>query len=238
MVRITRIILFMLCLMIGLPCYGEVSMVVLKFDDNTPYKTWNTAEVMEDLLISGLVDFPGIVLVERKYSKKALAIEQSFNGMSIKDINTLDDGVNKFDAIYDNVVGQASVQKTGDILNLESSQYLGKFYEADYLLHGTIDYLGTSESSFMSPIPKYDFSYKAPCLDAVVTIRIIRAQTGKVVWLLQERGSSKESLWKYRGVTIGSDELNNQLFVEALTKIDKKVLHKLEKDINIGELNL
>ena len=67
---------------------------------------------------------------------------------------------------------------------------------AKYLLHGSIDYLGTGESSFMLPFPKYDFSYKAPYLDAVVTIRLIKADTGEVVWLAQKRGASKESLWR------------------------------------------
>lgn len=90
----------------------------------------------------------------------------------------------------------------------------------------------------MLPFPKYDFSYKAPYLDAVVTIRLIKADTGEVVWLAQKRGASKESLWKYKGVAIGSDELNNQLFVEALEKIGKKVLKQIAEDIRLGKLKL
>lgn len=238
MKKIVSLCISIICFFLGTCCFANASMVVLKFDDNTPCESWKTADVIEELIISDLVDFPEIVLVERKENKETIAIESIFNGTDIRHNGILDHNNNEIDAIYDNVVGQVSVHRKGDVISLEKSQYLGKIHQAKYLMHGTIDYLGTSESSFMSPIPKYDFSYKAPCLDAVVTVRIIESQTGRVVWLCQERGSSKESLWKYRGVAIGSGELNSQLFVEALTKIDKKILKQLEDDLKTGSLKL
>ena len=238
MKKIVSLCISILVFFLGTCCFAKTSMVVLKFDDNTPYESWKTADVMEELIISDLVDFPSIMLVERKESKETIVIEHIFTGTDISPDRVLNLNNNDIDVIYDNVVGQVSVHRKGDIVNLEYSQYLGRFYQVKYLMHGTIDYLGTSESSFMSPIPKYDFSYKAPCLDAVVTVRIIESQTGRVVWLCQERGSSKESLWKYQGVEIGSGELNSQLFVEALTKIDKKILKRLDYDLKNGSLKL
>ena len=219
--------ILLLCLCLSSSCFANVSMVVLSFDDNTPYKSWHTAEVMEDLLLSDIINFPDIDLMERNTVKEVLTAEQSLNGSNMDNLAATDD----FDIIYDNVAGQAC-------LNQEKTKYLGEVHHAKYLLHGSIDYLGTGESSFMLPFPKYDFSYKAPYLDAVVTIRLIKADTGEVVWLAQKRGASKESLWKYKGVAIGSDELNNQLFVEALEKIGKKVLKQMAEDIRLGKLKL
>ena len=213
-------------------CFANVSMVVLSFDDSTPYKSWQTAEIMEDLLLSDIMNFPDIDLMERSTVKEAVLAEQSLNGTSVDNIVGTDD----FDVIYDGVAGQACLQKVGDKVNPEKTKYLGEAHHARYLLHGSIDYLGTGESSFMSPLPAYDFSYKAPCLDAVVTIRLIKADTGEVIWLTQKRGASKESLWKYKGVSIGSDELNNQLFVEALEKISKKVMKQMTEDMKKGIL--
>ena len=164
--------------------------------------------------------------------KEAVIAEQSLNGTSGDNIVGSDD----FDAIYDGVAGQACLQRIGDKVNPDKTKYLGEVHHAEYLLHGSIDYLGTGESSFMSPFPAYDFSYKAPYLDAVVTIRLIKADTGEVIWLTQQRGASKESLWKYKGVAIGSDELNNQLFVEALEKISKKVMKQMSEDMKKGVL--
>lgn len=213
-------------------CFANVSMVVLSFDDNTPYKSWHTAEVMEELMLSDIMNFPEFDLMERSTVKEAVIAEQSLNGTSGDNIVGSDD----FDAIYDGVAGQACLQRIGDKVNPDKTKYLGEAHHAKYLLHGSIDYLGTGESSFMSPLPAYDFSYKAPYLDAVVTIRLIKADTGEVIWLTQQRGASKESLWKYKGVAIGSDELNNQLFVEALEKVSKKVMKQLAEDMKNGVL--
>lgn len=213
-------------------CFANVSMVVLSFDDNTPYKSWQTAEVMEELMLSDIMNFPEFDLMERSTVKEAVIAEQSLNGTNGDNIVGSDD----FDAIYDGVAGQVCLQRIGDKVNPDKTKYLGEAHHAKYLLHGSIDYLGTGESSFMSPLPAYDFSYKAPYLDAVVTIRLIKADTGEVIWLTQQRGASKESLWKYKGVAIGSDELNNQLFVEALEKISKKVMKQMSEDMKKGVL--
>lgn len=224
--------ILVLCMSISSMCLANVSMVVLSFDDNTPYKSWQTAEVMEELLLSDIMNFSEIDLMERSTVKEAVIAEQSLNGTNVDNIVGSDD----FDAIYDGVAGQACLQRIGDKVNPDKTKYLGEAHHAKYLLHGSIDYLGTGESSFMSPLPAYDFSYKAPYLDAVVTIRLIKADTGEVIWLTQQRGASKESLWKYKGVAIGSDELNNQLFVEALEKISKKVMKQMSEDMKKGVL--
>lgn len=224
--------ILVLCMSISSMCFANVSMVVLSFDDNTPYKSWQTAGVIEELLLSDIMNLPDIDLMERSTVKEAVIAEQSLNGTSVDNIVCSDD----FDAIYDGVAGQACLQRIGDKVNPDKTKYLGKAHHAEYLLHGSIDYLGTGESSFMSPFPAYDFSYKAPYLDAVVTIRLIKADTGEIIWLTQKRGASKESLWKYKGVAIGSDELNNQLFVEALEKVSKKVMKQMSEDIENGVL--
>lgn len=236
--KISRLLInIMLCLFLASSCYAKSTLVVLQFDDNTPYKEWQTADVMSEILLADLIDFPNIDLMERNAVRETKAAEQSFNSSSVADISTAIKAGN-LNAFYDGVAGQASLQKVGDKLNAEKTSYLGKVHHANYLLHGSIDYLGTGESSFMSPLPQYDFSYKAPSLDAVVTIRLIRAQTGEIIWLTQKRGASKESLWKYHGIAIGSDELNNQLFVEALEKISKKVIKQMTEDMYKGILKL
>lgn len=224
--------ILLLCLCLSSSGFANVSMVVLSFDDNTPYKSWQTAEVIEELMLSDIMNLPNIDLMERSTVKEAIIAEQSLNGSNADNIVDTDD----FDAIYDGVAGQACLQRIGDKVNPDKTKYLGEAHHAEYLLHGSIDYLGTGESSFMSPFPAYDFSYKAPYLDAVVTIRLIKADTGEIIWLTQQRGASKESLWKYKGVAIGSDELNNQLFVEALEKISKKVMKQMSEDMKKGVL--
>lgn len=58
-------------------CFAEASMVVLSFDDNTPYKSWQTAEVMEELMLSDIMNFPEFDLMERSTVKEAVIAEQS-----------------------------------------------------------------------------------------------------------------------------------------------------------------
>lgn len=63
-------------------CFANVSMVVLSFDDNTPYKSWQTAEVMEELMLSDIMNFPEFDLMERSTVKEVVIAEQSLNGTS------------------------------------------------------------------------------------------------------------------------------------------------------------
>ena len=110
-------------------------MVVLSFDDNTPYKSWQTAEVMEELMLSDIMNFPEFDLMERSTVKEAVIAEQSLNGTSGDNIVGSDD----FDAIYDGVAGRDCLQRIGDKVNPDKTKYLGKAHHAEYLLHGSID---------------------------------------------------------------------------------------------------
>lgn len=70
----------LLCLSISSTCFADTSVVILSFDDNTPYKSWHTAEVMEEFLLSDIMNFPKLYLVERSTVKEAIIAEQSLNG--------------------------------------------------------------------------------------------------------------------------------------------------------------
>ena len=72
---------------------------------------------------------------------------------------------------------------------------------------------------------------KNPYLEALVTVRIIKAETGKVIWKMQEKGVSKESLIQYKGVTLGTGEFNNTMFAEAMDKISVRIASDLQEDI-------
>ena len=90
----------------------------------------------------------------------------------------------------------------------------------------------------MLPLKNSLFEMKNPYLEALVTVRIIKAETGKVIWKMQEKGVSKESLIQYKGVTLGTGEFNNTMFTEAMDKISVRIASDLQEDIALKKLVL
>ena len=79
---------------------------------------------------------------------------------------------------------------------------------------------------------------KQPYLEAVATIRIIEADTGKILWSVRERGVAKDTLVKFKEITHGTIGFSNTLFIEALDKICRKTADKLWQDLKNKKLIL
>ena len=88
------------------------------------------------------------------------------------------------------------------------------------------------------PLQYFVLSNTSQSLEAVVTVKIIKASTGEVVWTKQERAASKNSVNKALGVTLGTKGFSSDLFYEALDKISKRIVKDLAKDLKNGELVL
>ena len=206
-----------------------VSIVFLSFEDNTPYSQMKTNEIIEEYLLEKLLDINSVQVMERMVVKEALDAERKLT-ISFQDIDEVVAN-NDFASVFAASENDLSNKTKSEHVSSKQTRIIGEKYHADYILHGTIDYLGKGKSYMMVPLPKFTVSSENPYLEAWVTVRLIKAETGEIVWRRKEKGVSKDSLYGIKGFTFGTGEFSNQLFVEAMKKISKKVAKDLSLDI-------
>lgn len=214
----------------------SISLVFLTFSDTTPYSEMKTNEVIDDFLLEELLNLPSVHVMERRVIKEALDAEKqlTLKDGDVKEVVAANDYATVF-AVAENDLNS---KKMGDSIPLKNTRIIGNKYHADYILHGTIDYLGKGKNFMMVPLPHFFVSSVNPYLEARVTLRLIDAQTGRIIWSRKERGVSKDSLYNLKGFTFGTGEFSNQLFVEAMKKISKKFAESLADDLEKGKLLL
>lgn len=214
----------------------SISMVFLTFSDSTPYSEMKTNEIIDDYLLEELLNLKNVRVMERRVIKEALDAERKLS-LSAKDVDEVVAN-NDFATVFAAADNNLNEKIRGDYVPVKQTKLIGQKYHADYILHGTIEYLGKGKNYMMVPLPQFMVSSINPYLEAWVTVRLIDAQSGKILWWRREKGVSRDSLYNIQGFTFGTGEFSNQLFVEAMKKISKKVADSLEKDLEQGKLNL
>lgn len=239
MIKLASTIIFTVIVLISCQAHAierVPAMVFLRFTDNTPYREMETSYIMDDLLLDRLLSIEAFCIMERSAAEDVLKIEDRLN---VTDAG-LDKAVaaNDFSYIFNASNNDLTVKNEGEFIDSEITGNIGKKHHADYILHGSIDYLGKNSKTIMVPLHSFSFESSTPYLEAVVTIRIIKASTGEVVWVKKEKGVSKDSLVKFRNASWGTGDFYNLLFYEALDKISQKISKALIEDLQSQQLIL
>ncbi len=213
-----------------------IKLVFLTFSDVTPYSEMKTNEIIDDYLLEELLNIPFIHVMERRVIKEALDAERKLV-LTDKDMKNIVE-TNDFATVFAEAENDLNSKRKGDYIPSKQTKIIGQKYQADYILHGTIEYLGKGKNFMMVPLPHFFVSSQNPYLEAHVFIRMIEASTGEIVWTCREKGVSKDGIYKVKGFTFGTGEFSNQLFVEAMKKISKKVVTTLVNDVEKGILKL
>lgn len=213
-----------------------VKVVFLDFANNTIYSDFQVDEVMDELLLERLFEANKFIIMERYNDEETKNAEGKINFTS----EHLFDSVEKkdFSAIFQASENDISTKDKGDYIDVEYTRIIGKKNNAEYLLYGSIDDLYVKSGFMILPLKYFVLSNTSQSLEAVVTVKIIKASTGEVVWTKQEKAASKNSVNKALGVTLGTKGFSSDLFYEALDKISKKIVKDLAKDLKNGELVL
>lgn len=213
-----------------------VKIVFLNFTDNTSYRDLHVSEVMDELLLERLFGANKFVLMEHCNDEDVIIAESKFNFTSDYLYNAVDN--KDFATVFQASENDISDKMEGEYLDADSTKVIGRRNGAEYLLHGSIDELFVENDFMILPLKDYIFTNKSHELVAYATVRIIHADTGKIVWARKEKGVSKESLHSLQNITVGTTKFSNQMFYEALDKICKKVVKDLVKDLKKGKLVL
>ena len=157
--------------------------------------------------------------------------------------------------------------QVGQFVTPEVTSKIGQDHNAEYLIQGTIINLGTGDwtnddfekiSGVINVAANLMTSTAAPALASALgpfgsilqmseivetgigvqaDIRIIKAETGEVVWSDRFVGMGSQKQVNLGGVVkIGSAKLSNKLYSEGMNKCVQKIVDALVKDMESGNL--
>lgn len=129
--------------------------------------------------------------MERRVIKEALDAERKLS-LSAKDVDEVVAN-NDFATVFAAADNNLNEKIRGDYVPVKQTKLIGQKYHADYILHGTIEYLGKGKNYMMVPLPQFMVSSVNPYLEAWVTVRLIDAQSGKIL-VAQGKRSFKRQL--------------------------------------------
>lgn len=212
------------------------NIVFLSFSNNTKFPNINSQEILSEYLFSRMIDLQEFQVIEHSDDAEVEEIEQRFNinQDKIEEAASNNDFSYLYSA-YDNNINQKQV---GQSLPARDIQLIASKYNADYILHGSVDYLGTDVEVDTSLVRVIGIEKTKPYLIAVATVRIIDALDGRVIWTCVTYGKSKDHLYSYKGFSAGTGELHEQLFYDAIDKTSENIVGQLEQDLQSKRLQL
>lgn len=122
----------------------SISMVFLTFSDSTPYSEMKTNEIIDDYLLEELLNLKNVRVMERRVIKEALDAERKLS-LSAKDVDEVVAN-NDFATVFAAADNNLNEKIRGDYVPVKQTKLIGQKYHADYILHGTIEYLGKGKT--------------------------------------------------------------------------------------------
>lgn len=242
----TLLLLFCFCVF-GIPCFNEVyavnhnavNVVLLSFADNTRYdKTLMNQKILENTLLEELMSMQELAVMEHFPVEEVLDAEEKFNKPmgDVSEMANKTDFATAFEVPDNDIAGK----RAGETVSSAKTRMIGKKYNADYLIHGTIDYMKQDSRQTFIPLKDSSVSITNPYLETLVTVRIIKADTGKIIWCGQEEAVSKETLYEFRNANInakvGTEKFNNTMIEKALQKAGLKIARALQGELTSKKL--
>lgn len=215
---------------------NPVPTVVLGFVDNTLYSEINTAKMAGELLLTELFDCKYLALVERFPIEAELNAEDRLNVTEEKKWEAVDN--QDFGYLFQMKDRDMNKKGCGDFVPKEETRVIGDKYKADYLVHGTVEFLGTGVATDENLKYFTGISRTTPYLSAGIAVRLIQANTGQVVWAKSIRGVSKDNYIEYKGIGAGTKKLNSELFRKAVQRACEITRRELTSDFEKGLIKL
>ena len=233
---------------------SAASAVLMKFTDKTQFYESSCAEILSDLICEKLLasgkfrlkeSYPIDISAERKlYEKNAAEHDNAKIAMESGNLDALfsGEGFNK------NKAGNIDTAVTGQIVQPELTCAIGEKNGVEYLIQGTLENIGigTTEDD---AIGKYaavlarsgrkisiigeileSAKIEQKFLGVAVSLRIIEASTGKVVWDKKIIGHSHVERLKNDNIDIGNEKWKEETFHKALDKAAENIVKAMLED--------
>ena len=222
----------------------DATCVLIKFSNDTRYKNVDTASVLSDLVVEKLLAGGKINLTETKpldvdmetqlYSIKSRELANAASVMNSKNFSTLFEGAG-FNSKQAQTIGTADV---GQIISPSITSQIGKLHNAEYLIQGNVIALGNGAwegANFGNLLP---FAQKVAGVGVQTDLRIIKAETGEVVWRKIVVGKKTTKLTSVGVFKIGSAKLTSEIYTQALEDAVNQIAEALTNDVDAYRLIL
>ena len=240
--------------------------VLMRFTDDTRYAKLDSAAslsdlVMEKLLNSGKFNFTETKVIDADmedmlYEERALEFKQAAQAANSGNYSVLFEG-SGFNAEKAQTIATAQV---GQFVSPAITSAIGKQHDAEYLIQGTIINLGTGSwwsddfekisGALNLATAMMNTSLPLGVLGDVLSgvdvgkiglgvqcdLRIIRADTGEVVWQKRVVGVHQTTNLSLGPVSVGSRKLDNNFYAKAMNKAADKIVEALVEDVKAGRL--
>ncbi len=247
-------------------CSAAPTCILMKFTDDTRFDKIESAESLSDLVMEKLIDSGKFNFSETRpldedieiklYNENLRDLNYLNAAIETGDFNPLFEGEG-FDERKAQSIASAQV---GQIITPEITQAIGAAHNAEYLIQGTIINLGTgawwsddyavlssalnlASSLMSSAIPLGGLGDLIGGIDVSkigigvrIDIRIIKAETGEVIWSKRVVGINEQVNLSLGLITIGSRKLNNNLYAKAMDKAAQKIADAIIADMTAGKL--
>ena len=199
----------------------------------------------------------------RLYDEKVDELTKFDAAINSNNYNALFEG----NGFKENKAQTIATAQVGQIVTPEITSEIGKNHDAEYLIQGTIINLGTGSwlsedlnfiSGALSNVAQMASSQAAGLLgntlsalgdvgNVAVTvkgigvqcdIRLIKAETGEVVWSKRVIGIGESKLISVGLVTFGHENLSSALYTKAMEKAADKIVSALITDLDSHKLFL
>ena len=243
--------------------------VLMKFTDDTRFQNLDSAARFSDLVMDKLVTSQKFNLKETKPidqdMEKMLYDEHQPEYAAAKSAMESGDFSAVFEspAFSDKAAQSIATAEVGQAVVPSVTSKIGKAHDAEYLLQGTIQSIGTGTwmdtdyetgkaivSSVLQNIPGLGMfggilgsaignsSQEDAGVGVIADMRIIKADTGEVVWSKRETGRGRVSNLTIGGIHTGSSEASEKELTKALDNVAKKLVDDLLGDLQENKLFL
>ena len=240
--------------------------VLMKFTDDTRYDLIESADTLSDLVMEKMLASGKFNLKETRpldedmetvlYDEKMRDLKGLETSFEKKDFNSLFES----DSFKESRAQSIATAQVGQCINPEITSAIGAAHKADYLIQGTIINLGTGNwwnndyekvsenvniaselaattmpsSAFGDLIGGVDV--KKMGIGVQCDVRVIKADTGEVIWNKRVIGLTEQSSFILGPVVIGSRKLSGNLYAKSMDKAAKKIVDAMIEDMDTNSL--
>lgn len=245
---------------------AKSSCVLMEFTNNTRFKGLQPEKILSDLVMEKMIASGKFNLKEtRPLAQETADLLYDENIRLIGGMEAAmedDDFTPLFERLGFDSQDQAasiSVAYKGQIVTPSLTAQIGEAHNAEYLAQGTIFNIG--HFSYLNESTQYvkegvgvlgmilggsagrvledvagSIENKETSVVISGDVRLIKADTGKVVWSKSVISGYKQDKVSAAGVTAGSDTLHMDLVAKALDQMAQKIVDTLIVDLDNGEL--
>lgn len=252
MMKFIMLLVAVLSLQYNVVSASNKSCAVIPFSDITFYaKELKTNELYADLVLEKVIN-DNLFTVKETYviedEKVRLLMDGSYaNAKKMQNAMSADN----FDSIFDsgsfnNEATDIKYAVLGQTVSPEIIKEIGTLHQVDYLLHGTVCYLGVGSDNhdttnglinaaggalkFFTGIDTGKVNISSKGVKVVCDLRLIDVATGKVVWYDKSEFMSKKKNVDVGGVTVGTKTYNSGMYFDSVNRVAQVNIDDLVKE--------